>query len=84
MKKISIALLALAALSTAALANDNRDSRGYQDSLGQFTSPTAGSSLFGPKVSEATIMKHKGLSASAIQDLTRMTEKNGTTNYDVF
>ena len=79
MKKISIALLALAAISTVAVASDNRDGRGYQDSLGQFTSPTAGASFFAPKVSEATILKHKGLSSS---DFSRMTEKNGTTNYD--
>ena len=41
MKKISIVLLALAALSTAALANDNRDGRGFTDTYGMFVSATA-------------------------------------------
>jgi hypothetical protein len=83
MKKISIALLALAAISTAALANDNRDGRGYQDSLGQFTSPTEGTTLFGPAVSEATIRKHKGMSAIVPNQAVRLFEKNGTTDSGV-
>jgi hypothetical protein len=37
MNKFAISLLALAALSTTAFASDNRDGRGYQDSLGMFT-----------------------------------------------
>jgi hypothetical protein len=83
MKKISIVLLALAALSTTALASDNRDSRGYQDSLGQFTSPTAGASLFSPMVSEMTIRKHKGLSTVAPLQAFRVYEKAGTTDSGV-
>lgn len=59
MKAISIVLLALAALSTTAFANDNRDGRGYQDSLGQFTSPTANANLFAPAESNAMIRKRK-------------------------
>lgn len=82
MKKISIALLALAALSTTALANDNRDGRGYQDSLGQFTSPTAGASLFGPTVSDEMIRKHKGLSTVVPNQALHRFEKNGTTQSD--
>ena len=77
MKKISVALLALAALSTTALANDNRDGRGYQDSLGQFTSPTADASLFGPKVST------KITSTVARYQAFRLFEKNGTTDSGV-
>lgn len=37
MNKFAITILALAALSTSAFASDNRDSRGYTDSLGMFT-----------------------------------------------
>lgn len=83
MKKISITLLTLAALSTTALANDNRDGRGYQDSLGQFTSPTADASLFGPVVSDAMIRKHKGMSAVVPNQATHLFEKNGTTESGV-
>jgi hypothetical protein len=80
MNKISIALLALAALSTTALASDNRDGRGYQDTVGQFTSPTADASLFGPAVSETTIRKHKGMSPVVPNQAARLFEKNGTTD----
>ncbi len=83
MKKISIVLLALAALSTTALASDNRDSRGSQDSLGMFVSPTADAALFGPSVSDATMRKHKGLSPVIQDQAFRIFEKNGTTDSGV-
>ncbi len=72
MNKISVALLALAALSTTALANDNRDSRGLQDSMSQFTPVTAG--VFIPKVTnkvESTVAQYQAF---------RLFEKNGTTD----
>jgi hypothetical protein len=72
MNKISIALLALAALSTTALANDNRDSRGSQDSMSLFTPVTAG--VFGPKV-----LKKADSTATQYQAF-RLFEKNGTTD----
>lgn len=73
MKKISIAVLALAALSTAAFASDNRDGRGYQDSLGQFTIQSPDANLFVPQASSDEVQKKAA----------RLTEKNGTTDYDV-
>ena len=83
MKKISIVLLALAAISTAALANDNRDGRGNTDSLGMFVSPTAGAKLFGSAVSDAMIRKHKGLAPITQDQAFRIYEKNGTTDSGV-
>ncbi len=59
MKKFSITLLALAALSTAALANDNRDGRGSTDSLGQFTSPTGGATVFDKAMPKMMMRTHK-------------------------
>ena len=57
MKKISLVLLALATLSTTALANDNRDGRGNTDSLGMFTSPTGPTTVFDHVMS--IMKKHK-------------------------
>ena len=72
MNKISIALLALTALSTTALASDNRDSRGLQDSMSQFTPVTSG--VFLPKVT------NKSASTVAQDQAFRLFEKNGTTD----
>lgn len=69
MNKIAITLLALAALSTTAFANDNRDGRGYQDSLGMFTVLNSDSSA-----SDLVVMKYKGLSTQ--KEMTRLIEKN--------
>lgn len=74
MSKIAITLLALAALSTTALANDNRDGRGYQDTLGMFT--VQGANFPGTKVSDVMIRKHKGLSEISPMQLARLVEKN--------
>ena len=72
MNKFAITFLALAALSTTAFANDNRDSRGYQDTLGMFT--VMGNSYIGAAKSGIASLNNKTISTK--KEMTRLVEKN--------
>ena len=72
MNKFAITFLALAALSTTALASDNRDSRGYTDSLGMFT--VMGNGYIGAANSDIAFLNNKGVSTK--KEMTRLVEKN--------
>ena len=72
MNKFAITVLALTALSTSAFAGDNRDSRGYTDSLGMFT--VMGNSYIGAAKSGIASLNNKAISTK--KEMTRLVEKN--------
>ena len=72
MNKFAITVLALTALSTSAFAGDNRDSRGYTDSLGMFT--VMGNSYIGAANSDIALLNNKSISTK--KEMTRLVEKN--------
>ncbi len=72
MNKFAITLLALAAVSTTAFASDNRDSRGYTDSLGMFTLLDNNASI--TTNSNVGQLNYRGVLTK--KEMTRLFEKN--------
>ena len=72
MNKFAITLLALAAVSTTAFASDNRDSRGYTDSLGMFTLLDNNASI--TTNSNVGQLNYRGVLTK--NEMTRLFEKN--------
>ena len=78
MNKIAITLLALAAISTSALANDRVDVRSTVGYTGPYPELSSENVAFAKQPSAATIRKHKGLSDAALREVSRLDEKNGS------
>lgn len=79
MKKISIVLLALAAISTTAFANNSRDVRTIAEYTGPYPELSGDNLnvLVTPKISQVMSFKHSGLSTQAEKEINRLDEKNG-------